>query len=90
MDKGEPDKMQSKRMLNPKINFGLLVSMLIISSVMIFPFIATVLLLPNIFVTGNNPIIPNKGTFYALLLGGVAIQTYLIIFSIKHLYRMIK
>lgn len=65
-------------------------SLVIVSSVMIFPFVATVLLLPNIFVTGNNPIIPTKGTFEALLLLGVAIQTYLMVFGIKNLYRMTK
>ena len=75
---------------NSKFGFALLVSMLIISSVMIFPFVATIVLLPNIFVTGNNPIVPTKGTFEALLLFGVAIETFLVVFSIKHLYRMIK
>lgn len=73
------------------INFGfaLLIGMIVVTSVMIFPFIATVLLLPQIFVTGNNPIIPNKGTFEALLLFGVVIQAYVLVFAIKQLYRLI-
>ena len=78
------------KMKNNKVSFALLILMLMVSSVMIFPFIVTILLLPGIFVSGNNPVIPTKGTFEALLLLGVAIQTYLIIFSIKRLYRMTK
>ena len=90
MDKGESKELQGKRMPSPKLNFALLVSLLMMSSVLVFPFFATVLLLPYVFVTGNNPIIPTKGTFEALLILGVAIQTFIIVFSIKKLYRMTK
>ena len=76
--------------MNVKIRFSLLISLVIISSVMIFPFAVTVLLLPIIFVAGNNPIIPNVAAFSFLLMMGVGIQTWVMAFAIKNLYRMIK
>lgn len=76
--------------MNVKIRFAMLVSMVVISSVLIFPFLSTVLLLQYITVSGNNPILPDKNSLELALLIGIAVQTYVFVFGIKNLYKMIR
>lgn len=83
-------KMKNSITLDRRTQFGILISMVIISSVLIFPFMATVFFLQYITVSGNNPILPDKNSLELALLLGVAVQTYVLVFSIKNLYKMIR
>lgn len=76
--------------MNPKFLFFLQILMVVIPASLVFPFVVTVLNLPHIIVTGNNPILPNKETFYFYLMMGVGIQALVMTKGIRGLWKGVK
>ena len=78
-------------MLSKRIWFAINILMVCISSSLLLSFMITLtVVLPNIILTGNNPILPDKGTFMIYTIIGVIIESVVLIAGVKGLWGMTK